>query len=311
MQNNLVLKFNTKESLIHYRQKLTGTIGFVPTMGNLHQGHLELVKNSLSNNDTTIVSIFVNPKQFAPNEDFANYPRTLLEDCQKLESLGSKNIVLFFPENEKEVFENNDNDNWITQVITPLFYQLEGEIRPHFFEGVCKVVKKLFEIIEPHNAYFGKKDYQQLRIIEHMVKILQFPITIHGLETQRNSQFLALSSRNQYLNSQEISLATQLPHVLMKLRNTILQLPHFEILELNNLVDKTKKELLDKLAQSNFLKENTYFWNYLEIRESYSLKKLQEINLKIKPLSLTLLANFQLAGVRLLDNLEIHIGSSL
>lgn len=171
------------------------SIGFVPTMGALHQGHISLIDKALSQNDVVVVSVFVNPTQFNNQEDLKKYPRVLDRDIKMLMEK-DENIILFTPTVE-DIYGNS--------IISEHFdfdgieHQMEGRFRPGHFDGVGTIVKKLFEIIKPDNAYFGKKDYQQLRIIETLVKNLKLPINIIGCEIYREKDGLAMSSRNERL----------------------------------------------------------------------------------------------------------------
>tara|TARA_Y100000814_G_scaffold153039_1_gene111551 strand:+ start:202 stop:1038 length:837 start_codon:yes stop_codon:yes gene_type:complete len=176
------------------RNTFKGSIGFVPTMGALHDGHLSLVKKSNNQCNYTIVSIFVNPKQFAPNEDFKHYPRTLEDDIKKLNLL---NVDLLFIPTANEIYHEQYTD---INYDSAMFSVLEGITRPHFFKGVCNVVARLFDIIKPTDAFFGEKDFQQLRIIEDMTQNQNYNINIRPCKIIREENGLAMSSRNEYLN---------------------------------------------------------------------------------------------------------------
>ncbi len=178
---------------------------FVPTMGNLHDGHIALVRQARPLGDVSVVSIFVNRLQFLPHEDFDTYPRTWESDCAKLAAAGCD--VLFAP-NEKELYP--EPQTYKVHPPTELADMLEGHFRPGFFVGVSTVVMKLFACVQPHAAVFGKKDYQQLMIIRRMVQQFALPIEIVAGETQRASDGLALSSRNGYLSDAERAEAVQL-----------------------------------------------------------------------------------------------------
>ncbi|MDR2874877.1 MAG: pantoate--beta-alanine ligase [Methylobacillus sp.] len=169
-------------------------IAFVPTMGNLHDGHLHLVKIAREHAPCVVVSIFVNPLQFGANEDLASYPRTPEQDCAKLETAGAD--VVFMPSAE-EIYPTPQQ---ITVAPPPVADQLCGASRPGHFRGVATVVLKLFNVVRPTVAVFGKKDFQQLFILREMVRQLNLPITLVGAETMRESDGLAMSSRNAYLN---------------------------------------------------------------------------------------------------------------
>jgi pantoate--beta-alanine ligase len=178
---------------------------FVPTMGNLHEGHLALIAQAKPLGDVTVASIFVNRLQFLPHEDFDTYPRTWDSDCAKLQAAGCD---LLFAPNEKELYPEPQTFKVLPP--TELADILEGFFRPGFFVGVCTVVMKLFACVQPRVAVFGKKDYQQLMIIRRMVQQFALPIEIVGGDTTRASDGLALSSRNGYLSESERAEAVQL-----------------------------------------------------------------------------------------------------
>ena len=192
------------------RASLAG-IAFVPTMGNLHEGHLHLVRTAHQHSDCVVASIFVNRLQFGPSEDFDRYPRTFAEDCAVLEK---ERVDFIFAPDEREIYP-------IPQQVfidpPPLADQLEGAFRPGFFRGVCTVVLKLFNLLQPDYAIFGKKDRQQLTIVQSMVQQLNLPIRIIPAETVRASDGLALSSRNAYLSPTERQEAPQLYQTLREL----------------------------------------------------------------------------------------------
>lgn len=182
---------------LNIHKKNGKTVGLVPTMGALHDGHCKLIERSVSENDLTVVSIFVNPTQFGPNEDFNKYPRTLEEDCRKSESY---NADIIFNPDASEIYKS---DSCTFVDIEKLQNNLCGLKRPGHFKGVCTIVSKLFNIVMPDNAYFGKKDIQQLTIIEQMTRDLNFPINIVPCEIIREKDGLAMSSRNKYLSDKE------------------------------------------------------------------------------------------------------------
>ncbi len=189
--------------------------GFVPTMGNLHEGHLALVKQArelVGPAGAVVASIFVNRLQFAPHEDFDTYPRTLARDCQLLESAGCD---LVFAPSEQELYPEPQGYKVVPP--TELADILEGHFRPGFFTGVCTVVHKLFNLVQPTLAVFGKKDYQQLMVIRRMVAQMGLPIEVFGGETRRSDQGLALSSRNGYLSDAEKAEALRLSRTLKAL----------------------------------------------------------------------------------------------
>ncbi len=175
------------------------TIGFVPTMGALHQGHLSLMEESLKNNRITVVSIFVNPTQFNNPEDLKKYPRTLESDIEKINSV-NPNIIVYAPSVE-DIYDGNTVSTSFDY--DGLEFQMEGKHRPGHFNGVGTIVKKLFEIVEPTNAYFGEKDFQQLAIVKKMVEKHHIPVNIIGCKIHREANGLAMSSRNERLSTEE------------------------------------------------------------------------------------------------------------
>lgn len=203
----------TIAELRDFHAKLNKPIGLVPTMGNLHQGHLNLVKRSIEKSASTIATIFVNPLQFGPNEDFASYPRMLADDAHHLSSLGVN--VLFAPTDDEMYPEGRED---LTSVVVPtLTKTLCGASRPTHFDGVTTVVAKLFNICQAQFAFFGEKDWQQLTVIKQMVRHLDIPIQIEGVPTNRHVDGLAMSSRNQYLTVDERKVAPKLYEALCDL----------------------------------------------------------------------------------------------
>ena len=189
---------------------------FVPTMGNLHDGHLALVRQARPLGDAVVVSIFVNRLQFLPHEDFDTYPRTWEADCQALKLAGCD--VLFAP-SEKELYP--EPQGFTVHPPTELANLLEGHFRPGFFVGVCTVVMKLFACVQPRVALFGKKDYQQLMVIKRMVQQFALPIEVIGGQTLRADDGLALSSRNNYLSASERQEAVQLSLALQAMASAL------------------------------------------------------------------------------------------
>ena len=212
-----MLVFNKKVDLVA-RLKTISTqetsIGLVPTMGALHQGHLSLLEESIRNNDITVISIFVNPTQFNNSEDLLNYPRTQENDIEKIKTV-SENIILYAPTVEdvyegKTVSQHFDFDG--------LENQMEGKFRPGHFDGVGTIVKRLFEIVKPTNAYFGEKDFQQLQIIKKMVSKLNIPVNIVGCPILRESNGLAMSSRNERLSEKDKQFASIIYKTILEAR---------------------------------------------------------------------------------------------
>ena len=194
--------FNNKVDLNHFintNSSLNSTIGFVPTMGALHAGHLSLLKKSTENNSLTVISIFVNPTQFNNQEDLAKYPRTLDNDVEKIKSVSNK-IIVYAPTVD-DIYEGNTKSNHYD--FDGLEHQMEGKFRPGHFDGVGTVVKRLFEIVNPTNTYFGEKDFQQLQIVKKLVEKEHLPVNIIGCPIFREPNGLAMSSRNERLTSEE------------------------------------------------------------------------------------------------------------
>lgn len=196
------------------------TVGLVPTMGALHNGHLSLIKNAVEKCDKVIVSVFVNPIQFCPGEDLDKYPRTLDEDKKLCEDNG---INIVFAPNPTEMYGQNQmrTNDFLTYVIPPFFYvnKLCGKSRMGHFDGVCTVVNKLFNIVQPDYAFFGQKDAQQLIIIKKMVKDLNIPVEIIPCPIVREESGLALSSRNKYLSDEDKKHALALSQILFNIKN--------------------------------------------------------------------------------------------
>ena len=194
-------KISTIKEFRKWRKNISGSIGFVPTMGALHEGHLSLVSNSNNICENTIVSIYINPTQFAEGEDLDTYPKKVQADLEKLSNY--KVDCVFLPGNSEIYPEGINVGNYDNN----LFGLLEGKSRPGFFKGVTTVVAKLFDIVEPTHAFFGKKDFQQFCIIKNMVEELNYPIQVVPCPIIREENGLAMSSRNKYLTENEFSVA--------------------------------------------------------------------------------------------------------
>ena len=261
---------------------------FVPTMGNLHEGHLSLMRLARQHGDPVVASIFVNRLQFGPNEDFDSYPRTMQDDIEKLEREG---VYILFAPTERDLYPQPQE----YRVDPPhqLGDILEGEFRPGFFKGVCTVVLKLFSCVQPKVAVFGKKDYQQLMIIRQMAKQFALPVDIVPGETIRAEDGLALSSRNAYLSTEERTEAIQLIQALKQVQEKILG---------GNL---TPEEIL-KIEQEAFNQLSTRGWkpDYISIRKRKDLLSATESELQSNE-KLVVLAAAKLGKTRLIDNLEI------
>ena len=264
-----------------------GRSAFVPTMGNLHEGHLSLVQHAKAQGLPVVVSIFVNRLQFAPHEDFDRYPRTLERDCNLLREQGCD--VVFAP-NEHELYP-------VPQAYTvlpdpALASILEGHFRPGFFTGVCTVVMKLFSCVQPGVAVFGKKDYQQLKVIKRMVEQFALPIDVHGVETSRSPGGLALSSRNGFLSSGETQEAVALSQALDLLARQARQHPDIDL------------SALEDQAHAN-LKQRGWAPDYLTLRRRADLlpPSAQE-RLNAPHEAWVVLGAARLGSTRLIDNLE-------
>lgn len=202
---------HTRAALQDYKAQLAGSAGFVPTMGALHEGHLSLVDIAKARADHVIVSIFVNPTQFAPGEDFDAYPRTLEADANKL---GAAGVSVLYAPSAEEIYPGGDRSS--TYKAGAAAQGLESDFRPHFFDGVVNVVARLFDHVRPDLAVFGEKDYQQLQVIREMVEAYNMGIEIIGGPIARDSEGLALSSRNAYLSAEHIVIARQMNKILRR-----------------------------------------------------------------------------------------------
>lgn len=274
----------TLEELRAYRASIPGHVGLVPTMGALHDGHLSLVKRSFEKNDATIVSIFVNPAQFAPHEDFDSYPRLFEEDCKKLDRL---NVDAVWAPEISEIYPTDFQSSVSVSGITEI---LEGAFRPHFFGGVTTIVNKLFMQVQPTRAYFGEKDYQQLQVIQKMVKDLNIPVEVIGCDIIRDEQGLALSSRNAYLSDDQIEIARRL-NVILKRASGLVKEQGIKEVELS---------LRDEILSSGFVKVD-----YVTLRDAVTLKEIDSLR-DVKDVRVLVAA--YLGPVRLIDNIALQMG---
>jgi pantoate--beta-alanine ligase len=270
------------------RDQLRGQlrVSFVPTMGNLHEGHLALMKLARQHGDPVVASIFVNRLQFGPNEDFDRYPRTLRDDIAKLER--DRNVYVLFAPNENELYP--EPQNYRVQPPQELGDILEGECRPGFFGGVSTVVLKLFSCVQPRVAVFGKKDYQQLMVIRNMCRQFQLPVEILAHETVRAEDGLALSSRNVYLQSAE---RTEAPQLFAQLR----------IMQAKVRAGAADAALLEQEA-TNYLQSRGWLVDYIAIRRRRDLHKPSHAEM-LAGEPLVVLAAAKLGATRLIDNLEL------
>lgn len=277
----MVTVIHSSNELKKLNQGFEGKIGLIPTMGNLHQGHLNLLKASLKECRRSIVSIFVNPTQFGKGEDYDAYPRTLESDIEKIESLG-KEVIIFAPVVD-EMYGDSVEANFSAGAVGQM---LEGNIRPGHFDGVLTIVHKLFEMATPHSAYFGKKDYQQWRLIEWHAREYFPNLVIVPIEIERESSGLAMSSRNNYLSESQKEEALELYRCLSQIEKILI-------------VDKDLRSALEFIQ--NKLSEDDRF-NYLSIRKQSDLTPPLDLS---EPL--VILGNLQVANTRLLDNIEVTI----
>lgn len=257
-------------------------IGFVPTMGNLHDGHLKLVEEAKKHSDKIVVSIFVNPLQFGPSEDLDKYPRTLDDDLEKLEQLL---VDIVFAPDEKTFYPKPPEQMTFVEVpgISDI---LCGASRPDHFRGVTTVVNRLFNIVRPDVAVFGTKDYQQFSIIQQMVTDLAMPVELIGVETVREADGLAMSSRNKYLTKAQREIAPEINKQLQNLKSA-LQESHADIIHLQN---ETKKQL----NQLGFRVD------YLEVRDANTLQETVSATQ-----NRVILTAVYLGDTRLIDNIRV------
>lgn len=274
-------------SIDELRDQLRGQLrtAFVPTMGNLHEGHLSLMRLARKHGDPIVASIFVNRLQFGPNEDFDKYPRTFQADVEKLEKEG---VYVLFAPTEKDLYP--EPQEFRVKPPDDLGNTLEGEFRPGFFTGVTTVVLKLFSCVQPRVAVFGKKDYQQLMIVRNMSKQFALPTEIIAAETYRADDGLALSSRNGYLSEQERAEAPALYRTLNEVAQEV-RSGHLDIFDL-------ERQAMAKLAARGWKPD------YISIRKRVDLQPPSAGDLAKGEL-LVVLAAAKLGVTRLIDNLEI------
>ena len=282
-----MLIFDRQVALIEHLKQISDsktTIGFVPTMGALHEGHLSLIKNSIKNNSITIVSIFVNPTQFNNPEDLEKYPRTLESDLQKMKSL-NESIIVYAP-NVDDVYEGKTASNQFD--FDGLENQMEGKFRPGHFDGVGTIVMRLFEIVKPTNAYFGEKDFQQLQIIKKLVTKFNLPINVISCPIFREKNGLAMSSRNERLSLNERQSATIIYKTLLDVKS------------------KFNSESIDAIkewVEHVFEKQIDFKLDYFEIAEEATLVPCDEITPSKKYRSF--IAVF-VNNIRLIDTVSLN-----
>ena len=235
------------------QRKAGKKIGFVPTMGALHEGHASLVRRAVAENDVVVVSDFVNPTQFNDKNDLLKYPRTLEADCELLEKEGAAYV---FAPSVEEIYPEPDTRQFS---YAPLDTVMEGKYRPGHFNGVCQVVSKLFMMVEPDKAYFGEKDFQQLAIIREMVKQMNFPLEIVGCPIVRESDGLALSSRNARLSDEQRKQALEISQTLFKSQEYAT----------SHTLEETRKFVEESIAAAEGLE-----LEYFEIVDGMTLQKV-------------------------------------
>lgn len=272
---------HTQKELVETLKKLTN-IAFVPTMGNLHDGHLKLIEEALKRTKYVVVSIFINPLQFNSKDDFKNYPRTLDEDLLMLQKL---DVPFVFVPSKEDII---DSSQTIEIHLSDIANDLCGRFRPGHFNGVATIVCKLFNLIQPELAFFGKKDFQQLFLIKELVKQLNYPIHIIAIDTVRHKDGLAKSSRNNLLSKEDRKKAPQLFELMNAMKEKVMQ-----------------KKLSFKEIESDaerLLNDSGWIVDYLAIRSAQSLKTPVR-NEK----QMVILGAATLGSVRLIDNIEFCI----
>lgn len=282
-----VIETVAKLRLIVQEWKQQGlTVGFVPTMGNLHRGHLSLIDIAKQKADKVVCSVFVNPLQFGPDEDFDRYPRTFEQDKKLLSEQGAD--LMFFPD-VVDVYPNGEAQQTLVKVPAELTDLLEGASRPGHFDGVSTVVLKLFNMVQPDCAVFGQKDFQQLRVIQTMVDDLSLPIKVVAAPIARDNDGLALSSRNQYLTEEQRQIAPKLNVALQDIA-VALQSGNRDF------------SALSTIASQRLIAEGFDQVDYIEICEPNKLQKSSDTDQEF-----VILAVARLGFTRLLDNILLAI----
>lgn len=280
--------FYKKESLFKFINSLDASklsIGFVPTMGSLHHGHISLINKAISENNHVIVSLYVNPTQFDNKLDLEKYPRKFEADICFLRSLACSKLSLFIP-SDYEIYGSQINKELFD--FSGLDKQMEGKCRPGHFNGVATVVMKLFEYVKPNKAYFGEKDYQQLLIIRRLVDNFKLPIFIIGCPIVRDSNGLALSSRNLRLTKNNRAYASKIYRILNYVKENFETLNFFEI---------------KSWVNNQFEKDSIIDLEYFEISEDLTLKTAQK---KVKKIKYRAFIAAKISNVRLIDNIALN-----
>lgn len=279
--------FNQKALLFSFLAKQhteNKTIGFVPTMGALHQGHLSLIEESTKNNDISVVSIFVNPTQFNNLEDLEKYPRTLDSDIEKIKDK-FPNTIIYAPSVEdiyegKTISSHFDYDG--------IEFEMEGKHRPGHFDGVGTIVKKLFEIVQPTNAYFGEKDFQQLQIVKKMVEKYQLDVTVRGCPIHREPNGLAMSSRNERLSQKSREEAAMIHKILIRAKEKF---------------GTKSANQISKWVENQFKSNNKMELEYFEIADESTLKTCKR---KLKNKKYRAFIAVFVDNIRLIDNISLN-----
>jgi pantoate--beta-alanine ligase len=282
-----MLIFDRQVALIEHLKHISDsktTIGFVPTMGALHSGHLSLIENSLKENSITIVSIFVNPTQFNNPEDLEKYPKNLESDIEKLKSVSG--TVLVFAPNVDDIYEGKTVSNHFD--FDGLENQMEGKFRPGHFDGVGTIVKRLFEIVKPTNAYFGEKDFQQLQIIKKLVEKQNLPINIVSCPIFREKNGLAMSSRNERLSPNERKSA---------------EIIYKTVLEVKSKFNSETVSDLKSWVEHVFENQNNFKLDYFEIADEASLLPCEE---KIEAKKYRAFIAVYVNNIRLIDTISLN-----
>lgn len=277
-----MIVINTAQEFNNWRDQQENDVGFVPTLGALHDGHFSLVRQSKKQCDVTVVSIFLNPTQFAPSEDLDSYPNTIDADIKQLQILQVD--VLFLPTND-EMYSN------VADVQVPssnLFKKLEGQSRPHFFYGVTTIVAKLFNVIKPTHTFFGKKDAQQLRVIQQMIDVMNYQIELVACPIIRDRNGLALSSRNQYLSIKEQQIAAIIYHSLIDVKSG---------LNSNQNIDQLKRAFIAAIQSNADMSVD-----YISIACSKTLEEITQLDGQEVLISTAVFFK----SVRLIDNIMHH-----
>ena len=277
-------------SALRQALKSQTNIAFVPTMGNLHAGHIHLVEIAKQHGQCVVVSIFVNPLQFGANEDLATYPRTLEADCDKLKTAGA--TIVFAPTVEEMYpdFDGNTLNQTMTITAPPIANELCGASRPGHFSGVATIVMKLFNMVMPQVALFGQKDFQQLFIIKQLVRQFNLPIKVIGVDTVREANGLAMSSRNGYLSVEQHHQASQLNQ---SLQNIVTQIQNNT--QQNHIINFHQLEN-EAIAS---LKTQGWIVDYVSIKSALTLSDASSTDSH-----LVVLAAAKLGNTRLIDNIE-------